>query len=584
MTASILRGVLTALLVSSVPGAAYGYDWMGRVGLLYDRTDTWPGDDAHHVQPRLNLDLAGSLDGSVVDPGVVAWKLAASYRRDSASFDGSETRLNSALGYHFDAAFFRNPTSPFTATVFADRSDSTFDDYTGTPFSGDRLAQSFGGGIRLAPHLLPTLHLDYRRTDVEETLPLVGAHESSSDRLAARFTQSSSTFNAFASFVGEWNDGTWVYDQNSNYTVTADAHAYVDDDTQVFVSDTYYNRVPDTSAADAFAQELNSFSGGFRSGRKAGEKTVLRYVGRRLYASTQLGTTESTSNGVNFFQDFLLGTEGDYLTVSADASMHDGSTPLGSTASRGGTLGADYAWNRSQKGGNSYELAAGPRVGYVVADGSKDQFGYGARARGSVATSWNGYGLSGVYSVLYGNNLSGQVGWVLEQRASASARGRAGAGNVGVTLAANTLRRYGPNGDEAVRGINLVGDYRWRDYAVLASYALSSGVLPGTPDDFVGDGFFVPVGFDTQQQTFTLGANARIFTGLVGSVELRYASSSLPGQPDLETGQGIASLSYRFGMLEISLEDRVTGPSLDPTEATANLVMLRASRTFGSRF
>lgn len=584
MRATIRCGVLTATLLALAPGAGAALDWTGRVGVLYDRTDTWPAPGSHHALPNLSLDLGGSASGSLPDPGILDWSGAVNYRRDSRSFDGTQTRLTDALAYRLGVSLLDYPASPISASAFANRTDTRVESHTGTPFTGSRTADSVGGSVRLAPRALPRLELSYRNDRTDETLPVLGDHESSRNWLNARFAQSAQTFNSYGSFTGEWNDGTWVYDKNDNYLVTANATARLGEETSAFVSETFYRRVPNSSAPEAFSQNLNSFSAGARSGRIPGEKWQVRFLSREGMASTATASSDTESTTLDAFRDFRLGESGDYLMLVGSASRYRASTSVGTTDSAGGDVGADYAHRRTMEGGGNYELAAGPRVGYVTASGADDRFGYGAAARASITTTWNGYALSGVYSAGYGNNLSGRLGWLLEQRASGTFRGRAGSGSYALQLNATARRGHSPTGDEGLQSLALQGDYRVKRLGAYAQIAISNGILAGTPSQFIGDGLFLPVGYNTHSTAITIGGNATPYPGLTANLEARYGVSSIPGQPQLEAAQGIASISYRFGLLELTLEDRVFGPSFDPSAVTSNLLMLRAARTFGSRF
>lgn len=586
MSARIRFGLLASLLLSLAPGAGLAYDWEGRVGLLYDRVDVWSEGGGHTSLPTLDLDLSAALQGSIVEPGVFSWKLGGAYRRDSQSFNGSRLRLTEAFAYDFDAALFRNPTTPVSLQLFARRDDSTFKSYSGTTVAGSRTSDTYGTTLSITPAGLPVLEASYVRNTREEDLPDLGRHDATTDRLTARYRQSAPTFNSFGTFTAEWNDGSWVYDKNRNYSVQAEAQAPVGATGALYVSDSYYHRTPTTSLTGAFSQDLNSFVGGYRSGQEPGDKTMLRFANRHGLASSALATTESTTNALDYFQDFRVGDEGNYVEAVANGSMNDlRTTAAGRTSSSGATVGADFAIRRAtERSRYWWELAAGPRVGYVASDTTGDDLGYGANGRAGISTNLGGYNLSALYHVIYRNNLQGLAGWLLEQQGTAFVEGQVGDGRATANLSLIGRRGRSALGAEGVQSLLAQANYRWSGYTVYTGLTLSRGILQGTPNDFVGDGFFLPIGYDSKALGVTLGGNVRIGSALAFGLEGRYSSSSGPGQPDLESAQWIGTVSYRLGLFELSIENRLTAKTFDPSTATDNIFMLRASRTFGNQY
>jgi hypothetical protein len=580
-----MRHFVAVALLWLLPASTLALEWSARIGLMYDKFDRWPDAGTHIPQSAVNLDLGLDALGSIGSPDVFAWSAGGVYRRYDQRFNGYRSSLTSALAYHLDASLFRHRTSPLTLQVFADRSDSQLQTFSDRTLTGDATAETLGGRLAINPELLPKLDINYQHVRREETLPGLELHRATTDRLQVRYTQSAQNFTSYGDFTGEMSDGTWVYDQSRSYAVTAEAQAIPWDGASFFLTDGYYHREPTSSGAQgAFAQDINAFQGGFRSGTIPGDKLIIRFLNRRGLASTSATASESIYNALEYGQDFRVTSLGDYVQGVASVSRQEVSAGNLLGDSSGATAGADYVRRRTPSPGTTYELGAGPRVAWLHVPGSSEKFGYGAAGRASAMTPWRGYVLNGAYTITYGNSIYGREGWSLDQNFSASISGNAGPGRFSGQIGGLARRAHSPVGEEAVRSLSAIGDFRWDTYSVFANVSYSSGVLPGTPSNFIGDGLFLPIGFQSSSTSVGLGGSVRLFNHLTGAAELRYRSSSGPGQPDIEAAEGIASVSYRYGYFEFAIEDRAQGTGFDLSNLSANLFMIRASRAFGNRF
>ncbi len=593
MTGRALRLAAWPLLALLVPGTASAFDWVARVGLLYNQNDTWAAPAPKMTQPRLDVDLRLDLRGDIGGPGIFGYGGSVDYRRTTTELNGRRTALADTLTYSVDASVLQHRQSPVGLTVFARRSDGRFESSLAQQIVGDRVTDTWGGTLRLAGAGTPGVDLGYAHTEYDELIAPAPPHTRTGDSFSARISHSTSgAFGIGASYRGERSDGTWVADQFDSHEADFTGSVFFGPDKDLVVVDRYYRRIPTASGLGRFALDTNTFRATLRLGRAPGESTSVAYSDQR--SRTEATTSaESSANSLRYNQDFRLGGPHAFLRAIADVSATEQHSTAGSLRSRGATVGPELFWRRAivtdrkldpgVRESSLLELSAGPRAGVLAVEGARPRWGHGGVARVRANGPWRSHQLGAQYEVSYGSDLFGLPGWALDQQGSATLGGAAGTGRF--NLQATLLARRGWNqvlGDEATRSFSLLGNYAWRRYSVFLQGTVSSGVLPGT-GAFVGDGIVLPIGLSTQSTSASGGASVNLVSGLTARAGGTFSHTFLPGQPDLAIREGTAGLAYRYGAFELTLDERLTRTEDGRASVTQNTFFVRVSRAIGSR-
>ncbi len=571
---------VAATLLCLLPAAGAAMDWTAQVGLGYDRKDEWSPATERQTVPRLDLDLHLDLGGYLASPGILNWRGSVGYRRVEETAAGNQS---DQFTYHASAKVFDHGETPLKLNLFADRTDSRVESSGGgTTAVGDQVGSAYGAIARLHKAGAPALDLGFFRSQDEEKIGSLLNHDRSMSSVSAGFAHAAGDARVNGSYNGQWSDGSWVADQNTMHQVSVVATSSLGSERNITVSDQYYRRAPTTSASDAFASEINSFRAIFRDG-VVGRMSQVSYSDQRAVTASAGVWEEAVANSLGYQHDLALSSSEYFLRGTADASATEQRRSDGvSLSSRGGTVGAELWWRRIASG--TYEIAAGPRVGLLQAAGEPIRAGYGVFAHATLVAPWRGRQVSAFYDASYGSNLFGQPGSTLQQSANGTVSGAAGIGryNAGVTLAAqrSSTPVFGPS---AATSISALAGYAWLRYSLSAQSSLSHGILPGT-SGFVGDGLFIPVGFDTLQISTVLQGNVSFDSGLGAHVDASYTESIGPGQPSNSVRGAGCGLSYRFAAFAVSIDDRFQRYQQPSIDYSNNLFFVRVSRAFGSGF
>ncbi len=585
---------IAAFLLCLLPAVSAAFDWTSRIGLLYDRSDSWTATTPRETVPRLDVDLSLDLRGDVVSPTLLAWSGGVGYRYDTTDFNGTRASASNALVYNANATLFGDRSSALTLAGSAARSNSRGESYFNTTGVADQVATSYGGTMDLKVSGLPRLSLGFSRMESEERLDSILNHERSMKLMTGGMSHGAGAFSYNATYTGEFSDGSWVADQYATHQVSVGAVSSLDPERDISVNDSYYRRIPSTGASGSFRSEINAFRAAYRGGLTPGQIGLLTYSDQRAVTVSGPLSEESLANSLNYQQDVRLPSPEYFLRGIADVSMTEqGRSDAGTLRSRGATLGAELWWRRfswtgvklepGRYGSRLYEIGGGPVVALLDTPGEPTQVGYGASAHATLAVPWRNRQVAASYNVSYGANAFGQPGWTLSQTGNGTVSGPAGIGGYTAGLSLSGQRFSSPVlGAGASRSMAAHANYSWLRYSVGGHASLSEGILPGT-SAFLGDGLFIPVGFDTRQTSVSVEGTAS-FGSLTARAKGGYTDSVGPGQPSSSAYDAGGALSYRFAAFNVSVEDRITLYRQSGAEINRNEVFVRLSRTFGGGY
>ncbi len=178
-----------------------------------------------------------------------------------------------------------------------------------------------------------------------------------------------------------------------------------------------------------------------------------------------------------------------------------------------------------------------------------------------------------------------QCSAALRQAGTGSLSGGLGGGRGSAQLSLSSSRGWTPVfGDDARRSVTFSGNFVARSYSADAQLSFQSGVSSLTGDTSVGDGIFLPTGFDVHTLGALAGGTWALLPNLRARIQGRASSSQAPGRPDVTFLEGFGSLTYRFAALDLAIEDRYFTTRTAGGAINGNVLMLRASRAFGSRY
>jgi hypothetical protein len=582
-----MKKALIILALLAAPAAASAFEWTGRAGFMYQRSDVWPLVGDRISQPHFDLDLRLDARGYFGNPGIFDWAGGVAYRRIADSVDGRRTSLSDALSYRLTAALFQNRTSAFQLNLVASRTDSTLESLaSSSTLSGDSTATRYGAHAQLRVAGVPTIQTGYELNQIEERLPGAALHSRDSQLADFGFAHSAGGAGIGMKFDGNWSTGTWTADNYDQYIVSASGRAHVTEKGELFFNDQYTHREPTATTGTFYGYDFNGFTAGFRQGMIPGDTATAFY--RTLHSLIDASglTTESVSHSGRYEQDFRLGDSKFFLRPLGDVTYFQQRFPTSTVTTSGETARCLLWWRDAADRASLFEWYAGPVIGLLQQPAEDPRVGYGASAAIRYSGPWLSNRLSTGYQVDWSEDVFGQRGWSLRQQASAGLTRPVAYGNLSIQGALSAYRGWTPTGGDLVqRSVQLSSIYSRQRYSADANFTLTSGRSPIVAGaDFVGDGLFLPSGYQFHSLSLAIGGTAELFPNLKGRLQLRTASTRGPGQPDIAFLEAGGSLIYRYGAFDFSLEDRYQTSLNDPNAVPVNLLMLRVSRTIGSLY
>jgi hypothetical protein len=574
------------VLHTLTPRAASAFQWEGRIGLSYNRQETWT-NAVHSTAPRLDVDLGLVAAGSIVAPSVLAWRGAVRYghTRNEAPAAGGAFESN-VLTYRLQSDLFSGQASPLRLSLGAERTEVDFSSSTDPDALGSRLIQSFHARAIVPGRTRPPLTLGYAYQDLAEAIPGHPDHDSTRHNVRAETRHGAGPYALGVSYDGEFKDGTWVSDQYTLHSAQVDARADLQQGTTFAITDSYSERKATTSAPGSYGLTSNLFSALARHGLlSVNDFHALRYqYSRGLATAPGIPTSERTFQTVQYENAIPFRNPEYFVQGLVAASLgleRQGATEI---RSQGETAGLEL-WFRRRSGQSLTELRAGPLVGATQTPAG-DLRGYGGSGGLQLMHPWGSLSVSGNYDVRYEHNLFGAPGTHLRHTAFGAVSGGLGTGRFSLQITAGGVRTATPlTGTRASRNVSTLGVLDWRKFALRAQFSLTEGMLGTRTGEFVGDGLVLPAPFDTRSTSASLGASGSI-AALRADLAVRYSSVDAPGQPTGETGEVLGTISYAYGALTFSIEDRLTQYDFSggARSTRQNLLMARVQRTFGSRY
>jgi hypothetical protein len=570
-------------VAGGAPAPAAAFDWNARAGLIWTGTEnTGPGASTSATFTDLDLGLKLRLD--FINPQTAYLVGGFDYRFYDHHQDGYRLQRIDTYTYDVYGAFFQHRRSPLQLTWGLTRVDADLAGPGGKWF-GERTSDSGRVGARFELPALPTVSAGYSWFDSTDRYGDGESHDRNVQRGTATLGHSTPVFSFALQYAGEWSAGNWAGDDYQLDTIYTEGTARLGGTATFTVSDQYYQRTPTSTFATALTSDFHSLQATLRDLPSLQEEQFVRYVyARSLQSVPSQPTLETEQQRLDLQREFKLASE---YSLRPQLALSLVEQRNGTTGSRTTGEWATVYFRWLRRGGSAtYDLQAGPVVGFLQDDQGTSSFGHGVTANGTVTLPlWDGFTGGGNYALSYSNNLGGAQGWALGQVLSLFANGPLWSGQLGAQFLATAGRTWTPVfGDFASRNLRLDASWTLERFILRGSIDVGSGIAGNPTDLRAGDGLFVPLPFDSNAVFSSLGAQASTLWGLTGSINGRYGTSSAPGQPALTQYGADASISYALPAFSVGIEDRYNVYDAASGRSSTNMVQFRIFRGFGNPF
>jgi hypothetical protein len=574
-----VRTRLATLLVLLAAGAAPLVASAGgdiRVGVMYSDSTLYPVEGGSSSQPYLDVDLGLDASGIIASRDVATYTLNARWTRIENDIPGVSS-TQKYLTFNGHASILENPVSPIGLNLSASRGDNNFTNSANADSFGSGTQTTYGGGVRLRGEHLPTVDAGYSRMDSEAHIAGQPTRTSTLQSINSSLSLGTTAFNMAASYLGELHDGTWDTDNFATHGITLRANGWLGTNLLTIESDSVVT-IPKQLVPGLFKQDTETFSALLSTGSLGDRRAFSYSYGHTITESPGAPTGEVYSQGLMYEGDHFR--MGEFFTRwLLNASMNETRSDLAVLRSTGETGGVSLWWRRVTES-STLELNAGPRASVIQPVGESSRGGTGANAGARIQWPLGLHTLQLNWTGNYGRDLFASAGWQLTQDLGGSLSGPLSTARYTLSLRGSSFRTHSPVlGEGAGRILQVVATIAGARLSADARASMSSGIIGATPQQFVGDGLLVPAPFNSNVIDTSAGFTYKIFSGLGASTHLRWALSDIPGRPNLQEVGGIAGLTYEFGGLGLSVEDRYTRTEVETGWSAMNVFMATLYRS-----
>ena len=577
----LARAVLAiALAAPALPATAF--EWLGRVGLHYDRQDTLTPLGSTSM-PHLDIDLGLQLAGYVSRPDFLTWDGGVQYRRMTDRRPGEGQTVQDQLDYRLRTNLFTQ-LAPMSATLHADK---TTDQTTAGAIGARSLrvdSQSLGGEIGYHEVGRPNLSAGYTRSEFVTRIPTQPDSRRDLQSFNGTAGYGGPGFSLSAKYFGTISTGTFDTDRYDEHRVDANVAAKVTDRTDARIDDSYYLRIPTAISPYSPRQELNSLVAVVtdRLGPIDLHQGIYGYT-RGLQSVPGSPDVERTNHRVGYVYQRTLDPE---WRLRANVDGNFAIDRVGSTEDQNAaqSLGITAYWNRVWPSWGRLDVYFGPTVGVVEPQSAAAQLGYGGTAGTSITRSTGQLDLLGGYDLSWFSDI-GQVGSTLRQQARGSAQAPYGLilvrGQLTLTSERHDVRGVGAGG---LRSVNLNGSVSFGRLTGTADVTMTDGVSNAVANPGTSDGLFLSLPYDAHSYALSTTGAVTLTRRLSLSASGRYLSTYSPARPELTETEARGLFAYTVGALRFTVEDRITWTTTGGFTTRTNLFFVSAYRMFGSRY
>lgn len=574
---------ISAIALALSSSVASGVELSGRIGGRYEQSELRTPEATGGREDWL-LEGALSGAGSVFGAGIVDWSGDVGYGQwNQTYFDSGQSSpgiRRKDLGYRAAVGIFKRPGSIFGLDLQLGRTRS---DDLNVQLSPSTLTTSSSIGFHYSDGLRPQIAVAVSRLETETPLPLTGTARRNVDSLDASFKHTAGGTPYGVDYRGDRSTGTFDTDNYDRHDVHYTTRSSFSPSTTGYVDGRYMRRTPTRSGGLNPLVETNVFfAGADWVGGPTTSRTQYAYT-RALVSDATTPISERTLNSVTERVEHTSSRELRYTGILEGSLDFDGRDGVDN---RAGVVAATGLLRRSWfRPASEIQVELGPIVGVVDPFDQDLRPGYGGVLNGGVTfggeTSRTRLGLNSTYK----RDLEATAGWILQHYAfldtekllSPTVSVRAGAS---VDAAQTSTAAFGRN---ASRTVLVNAGLRWRRVTAKIDGGLRSGFAALSADRVpAGEALMLPYDAHTRYVTATLWIPLGTTIAVSGSG--RYSQSVSPDRPTLEDKSAIGTGTWSVGGLSLSVEDRYTVRSEADRTLRENVILVRATRAFGTRF
>ncbi len=567
-----------AVLVALAPAAASALDYVGRLGLAYDRIESW-SDSSYSMTPRLRLD--GNLDayGFLVEPGIVDWSGRVGYADLNERYGEANTKQNAlTYGAQLDLLQKREAMARLSASATRTRTDYSTDAQV-VQTTGAATTETYSLSAGAGPPGLPSVSSSFSysdmalsgldRAEVKETSKVLG--------LGMHFGQAA--LDSSLNYRLQWEDGTLVPMNFTAQQIFGQATAHPSDRVTASIGLGYFIREPTLLASDNPRFENSRVDGHFVWDQSRETQGSVNYAYTHAYATEpSLRARDMVTNtGSADYRDRISAEWAWRGSASASVSQIRLGEAESSAAGQSVGLAAEFA--RPTVG-----ATLGARVGVLEPEGGSTALAYGADASARANWQKSSHAFSLTYFVSYQQNLDARPGWAASQSLYAEVNNaQTGFLHWSARLQASSVRGGGGEFDaNAQRTIAAIGSLSYRRAALDLQIGTSDSVT-GVLSNPLSDGLFIPAGYNTHARYASVNGAMPLARTLAVNAFAKYAILSGPATPNQRESVVGGALSYALGRWTLSLNDVYTTGGTISFGNAVNQLYVRASMAFGRR-
>jgi len=575
------RAALALFLLAPALASAGDYSLSGAVDAGYGRTDARTGG-ASSTSPAWDFGGQLSLSATPIRADLLQLQAAGSYRQLSTTYFETRSRSDN-FGYQAALGLLQN--MPVSIQAFASRTWSDFNATAATTQTGATLNSTAGGTVVLHAESMPTVRATFTHSDFENRglggLTTTG----NTQRLSLNGAHTLENQSYSASYDTSWNEGSFADANYRNHVFSFQGNASVVQGLDLRLSENYFLRRPTQTALEAANPRYddNSLSADlfWRPGGAFSGSTAYGYRHSQIEVA---GSPESETFAHTF------ATSADYAfspewSLSGTAAVGRTESRLGEETRRaaGESLGAGVRWQR-KAGDYDYSANASASAGLTHPETGPDLSAYGVGLGGGLNTMAGGWVLGASLSSSYSSNLLGALGSSLRTTLNGSATTRWARGlQLRLQLQASDQRQQSDLLGEVTNQLySLQGTASYRYSWVDAALGLTNGAAPNLVDPAIAPN--LPRTLNTASRFATLSGGTRFLDSVFGEALARYLETDAPARPTTWEMGATVRLIYRIGLFDFSLEDRYSVGGYDDFRTRVNVVLVRASRSFGMGF
>jgi hypothetical protein len=566
-------------LAAAVPARAL--DVSGSLGAGYQRSDARSSFTSSSI-PGWDFGAQLQLSDSPFRPGLLHWTGSGEYRQYRTLYSEGTNRSDNFL---YGASVDLFTTSPLAVTLSSSRSRLDFTTSLAARDTGTTLVDTNTVGATLALQHWPTLRGSFVASDLQNER-FGSTSETGTREVDLGATQAVGPLRYTASYDRDWNTGTFASTNFDSHQLIFESTVALGPTAELMVNDRYFLRVPTVEDATNPRLDDNNFNTTVRWRSTPRLQLFGSYFAQRAVADVS-GSAErqALADAVSSAADYQLT---DRLSLTGQVGAGRIEQQLGSTVLEltNETIGSGAHWN-DRRGVVNYGLGGTVTFGLVQRNGQRgSDIARGLSARASLDTIGERWNTGAYYDVNQTRDVGTVAGTAFTQTLGAHAEyALRRQSRLRLTAQVAQSKRLAPLfGDSDSRNLTSGLGYYWARYSAQLSAGYTEGIS-STPGRIDGAGAAIlPAEFSSRTRFVNFTATGPLLPNLWLTGIARTLWAEVPGIPSQQESGFSLLVDYRVGAVTISAEERYTTTDATDLSNSANLFLVRITRSFGASF